>query len=435
MKKIGFLILLALILNINAKANGGPVDGSAVYKTGNIVLIKHANIKLEKEILKIKLEGDYSIISVTYQLKNNNNYDIDVTYGFPIDIKSGGTNYDMEWKEEYVPYIQFTANEINLPVKRQLDYSIFKSKSNKIDEENFEYRRNWYVVDFSIDKGETVNLIVNYKVKNGYIDWSTSKSFFESYSERELIYDLSPAQYWGDGIIDKLKIEIDASDVIKNGEELDLHGLELKNISGKYINKFSNFDLKTAQDLYISYNNKVEKISKYILEHRIPSSYIKSIEVSSQLEGNYSKANMFDNNFKTAWVEGVSGNGIGEKIKIELNNYTLDAVCLINGYSKNSDTYTENNRIKKIKIEIEKVDYQDSNNIIAETFDKEFEDLPFININLNNFYSLTGTIDDYRLGYTKVLSITITILEVYKGTKYDDTCISELYLLGYQWKN
>ncbi len=41
-------------------------------------------------------------------------------------------------------------------------------------------------------------------------------------------------------------------------------------------------------------------------------------------------------------------------------------------------------------------------------------------------------IGDYGDGYAKVRKITITILEVYEGTKYSDTCISEVLLLGYR---
>lgn len=435
MKRIGYLILLTLTINLNIRANGGPVDGSAVYKTGDIVLIKQANIKLEKEILKIKLEGDYSIINVTYLLKNNGFSDIDVTYAFPIDIMRTELNYSLEWKEEYIPYIQFTANSTILPIKRQLDINILETKINDLDKQPIETRRNWYIADFSIPKGETLNLSVDYKVKNSFEDWSTSKGFFAGYSERNLIYDFSPAQNWGDGIINSLTVEVDASDITNYNGEVVLKGLELSNNSGKYYNEFTNFDLKNSNNLLITYKNENVKNSNFIIEHRIPSSEIKSIQVSSELEGDYSKMNLLDNNFNTAWVEGVSGNGIGEKIIIQLNHYRLGAICIVNGYTKNSETYYSNNRIKRVKVEKEFVDYQDPNKTSVEVYEIDIKDIPFSNINLNNFYSLTSTIGDYGEGYAKIRSITITILEVYPGTKYNDTCISELYLLGYQWED
>lgn len=436
MKRIVNLIIMVLIFNISVKANGGPIDGSAVYRTGDIVLIKQANIKLEKETLKIKLDGDHSVVNVTYQIRNNGYSKIDVTYGFPVDIvRDEMMSYDMEWQDEYIPSIQFSANGVKLPVKRQLDYSIMESKRSASDEHSIEFRRNWYVVDFSINKGESLSLSVEYKVKNGFTDWSTNKYFFENYSKRELIYDFSPAQNWGDGSINSLTVEVDASSIINTGGEIDFKGLKLINNSGKYVNEFTNFDLKASENLLISYSNKVGKYSDFITKYRIPSSNIKSIEVSSELEGNYSKMNLFDGSFETAWVEGVAGSGIGEKIKIQLSDNRLAAICLVNGYTKNSETYTTNNRIKKVKIEKEIVDYQDPNKTSIKTYEQEIKDLPFSSINLSNFYSMTSTIGDYGEGYSKVRSISITILEVYKGTKYDDTCISELYLLGAQWKD
>ena len=66
MKQFKLLIITIIyILSIDVHANGGPIDGSAVYRTGNIVLLKYERIKLEKEILKIKVQGDYSIINLS----------------------------------------------------------------------------------------------------------------------------------------------------------------------------------------------------------------------------------------------------------------------------------------------------------------------------------------------------------------------------------
>lgn len=417
---------------MSAKANGGPVDGSAVYKAGNIVLIKQADIKLEKEELKITLDGDYSIVSVKYLLKNEAHSKIDVTYGFPIDIIREEMNYDLEWKDEYVPNIQFAANGTILPVKRQLDFSVQEFKSNNPNERHpIEFKRNWYIVDFSINKGESLSLSVDYKVKNGFTDWETSKDFFASYGNREFTYDFSPAQNWGNGIIDLLTVEVDASAVMSHNEEVTLKGLELPNTATIYANEFRNFDLKKSENLIISYRNEHEKYSEHILTSRMPLSQLKSIEVSSELKGNYSKMNLLDNDFNSAWVEGASGSGAGEKITIQLNDYLLGAICLVNGYAKNAEAYTANNRVKRVKVEREVVDLQDLNTTSIEVEELEIQDLPFANIHLDNFYSLVTIIGNYGDGYQKVRSITITILEVYPGTKYDDTCITELYLLGY----
>lgn len=428
------LLVLMIIFNLNTLANGGPVDGSAVYRTGDIVMMEYSDIKLQKETLNIRLEGDYSIINVKYHLKNNGYSKTDVTYGFPIDIvRDELISYKTEWQKEYVPNIEFKADGRKLPIKQQLDYSIFKD--NNLDKRGnpITYRRNWYVVDFSIDKDDTLILNVNYKVKNGFSDWETSKTFFETYSTRELIYDFSPAQNWGNGIIDTLTVEVDASAIIDNAGEVLFKGMKFSQNKGKFINKTANFNLKKCEELAISYNIENEKYSNYLQKRRIPVTELKNIEVSSELEGNYSKHNLFDNDFNTTWAEGVVGSGIGEKIKIQLDDMHLLGICLINGYTKNSQTYKSNNRIKRVRIEKEYVSFIDDITPIIDTVEIDVKDLPYRNININNFYSLSSTLIDFGEGCSKVSNITITILEVYPGEKYDDTCISELFLMGYKW--
>lgn len=55
-----------------------------------------------------------------------------------------------------------------------------------------------------------------------------------------------------------------------------------------------------------------------------------------------------------SWVEGVNGNGIGEKINFETNGEVL---YFFNGYVSFSKPwlYTDNGRVKKIKISSKKV--------------------------------------------------------------------------------
>jgi hypothetical protein len=141
---------------------------------------------------------------------------------------------------------------------------------------------------------------------------------------------------------------------------------------------------------------------------------------------------MFDFDFNTAWAEGINGDGIGEKIEIELNKYPLVAICLINGYTKNADLYKSNNRIKKLKIDIEYVDYKDSTKLDIESNEVVLKDFEFQDVSKNNFGSIISVIGDYGEGYRQITKITLTVLDVYKGIKYTDTCISELLLLGYE---
>ncbi|WP_299711167.1 hypothetical protein [uncultured Tenacibaculum sp.] len=426
MKKI---FALFFIITLKIFANGGPIDGSVFHKTGDIILLKHANITLIKEDLKIKLKGDYSYVMVTYVLKNKAYSKEDITYGFPVEFMT-----DSDWRvdEDLLSSFKFSINDKQIPFKSQTDLSVFKSEVESFANEKVSVKRKWHVMNFSLEEDETITLKVSYKVKNSFLDWSTSKSFFENYDDRKFIYDFSPAHKWGNGKVQTMNIELDAREVINKGGKLEFKGIELKENEGVYSLSKSNFDLKKELPLYVSYRNKTEKYSKFLLKKRINKKYLKKIKVSSQLKGNYKKSYLFDGNFNTAWVEGKKGAGIGEKIEIELDNYNLAAICLVNGYTKNANTYLENNRLKKIKVEKEFIDYNDPNKTQSSSFEKTFEDKKFSSINTDNFYDLVTKVADFGDGYLKIKKVTITILEVYKGTKYNDTCITELFLLGYR---
>ncbi len=428
MKKLFTLLFLSIILK--TFANGGPIDGSVFYKTGDIVLMKYAGIKLIKENLKIKLDGDYSLVTVNYILENKSSYKKGITYGFPVELLA---NSDWgEEEEDFLVDIKFSMNVNVLPLKSQTDLSEFKSEVKDFKENEVSVKRRWYVVEFSIEKEETIQLTVSYKVKNSFIDWATSKSFFENYDERKFIYDFTPAHKWGNGSVESMNIEVDASKIIANGGKVNIKGVSLSKNKGIYNLTENNFDLKNALPLYISYENKSKNFSKRVLKHRISEKHIKKVKVSSKLRGDYEKENLFDINFNTAWVEGKRGPGIGEKIEIELDNYKVAAICLINGYSKNAEVFKKNNRLKKIKVDTEMIDYEDASKIIKQSKEIIFKDKKFKEINLNNFYHLNETVEDYGGFLLKVKKITITILEVYRGTTYNDTCISELFLLGYK---
>ena len=73
--------------------------------------------------------------------------------------------------------------------------------------------------------------------------------------------------------------------------------------------------------------------------------------MASSTLNNYPVSNILDHDFSTAWVEGGIGNGIGEKIRIELSEpILLEQIIIMNGYQKSLKTYLENNIVKKLKI-------------------------------------------------------------------------------------
>ena len=68
----------------------------------------------------------------------------------------------------------------------------------------------------------------------------------------------------------------------------------------------------------------------------------------------YCASNLANLELNSPWGEGVNGNGIGEKISFETNGEVL---YFFNGYVSFSKPwlYTDNGRVKKIKISSKKV--------------------------------------------------------------------------------
>jgi hypothetical protein len=151
---------------------------------------------------------------------------------------------------------------------------------------------------------------------------------------------------------------------------------------------------------------------RYLPESISASSYL----VESNIE--YTPHNMGTFAIGRPWVEGALGQGTGEKIIISgdttgYNFLPLDlsyAIHISLGYVSYSKPYLyhENSRPKKIKI-----------NTWNTSYIVDLKDTPHFQI----------IVFDHSLGYygdEQSSSFEIEILEVYPGTKYQDTCINTL---------
>ncbi len=123
----------------------------------------------------------------------------------------------------------------------------------------------------------------------------------------------------------------------------------------------------------------------------------------------YVPENVMDGILQTAWVEGDEhGYGEGEWIKISFPEAChLDTLEIINGYDKTAknsgnNLWKRNSRVRRFEI--------------------EFSDGSSINRNLRDLRTWQKiSFSPVRTHYVKFI-----IRKVYKGDKYDDTCISEI---------
>jgi hypothetical protein len=135
----------------------------------------------------------------------------------------------------------------------------------------------------------------------------------------------------------------------------------------------------------------------------------------------YIPNNLIDNDESTAWVEGSKGDGIGEWISFENMRVVngkkvgmtecVKGMYIFNGYGKTEEFYYSNNRVKEVRIE-----FSNGKSISAELED-------------GLMYPQQIDFGDYL----ETESIKVTILSVYKGKKYADTCISEVFFYSIDW--
>jgi hypothetical protein len=165
---------------------------------------------------------------------------------------------------------------------------------------------------------------------------------------------------------------------------------------------------------------------------------------TSSFKKNYPVSNLIDNNFLTAWAEGKDDDGIGEVVVIDIDtiNVSKFALYIWGGYGKSEKTFSENNRPKKVSVYLlGTYCYQctpavctESNWSVIDSLNYELKDLngfqilpiPKIKIkedSLNCSDRKSYLPDDPPIYNFK---LAIKIVSIYKGTKYHDTCISEI---------
>lgn len=174
-----------------------------------------------------------------------------------------------------------------------------------------------------------------------------------------------------------------------------------------------NFDAKQQLD---DTTQTMQSISKKVIESEISvadtendkpcfDKIFATSTLASEGSNTYYVDNLVDNNKSTAWVEGSDNEGIGQSVVFKSDKLQkISRIKILNGYCKSKDLYLKNNRVKAVKII-----FSDGTIITRQIKDlyNEFELIEF-----------DSPIDCDEL--------TLEIQEVYKGSKYNDTCISEI---------
>ena len=150
--------------------------------------------------------------------------------------------------------------------------------------------------------------------------------------------------------------------------------------------------------------------------------YVCEVKASSVLapqgKTSYDASHLAIDDRENIWAEGVDGYGIGESIEIKQMylgtghaELTLYSMCIVNGNAKSATKWQENSRVKSMKLYYEGEYLGDIE--LEDTIKPQYIDLSPLNIKVGN-------------GFDAHFKFEIT--DVYKGSKYDDTCLTGIII-------
>lgn len=144
-----------------------------------------------------------------------------------------------------------------------------------------------------------------------------------------------------------------------------------------------------------------------------------SSTLPKQAANTYTANNAHDLRYDTAWVEGVSGPGIGETLTYTFTNKAprITEILIHTGYIKDEDTWLKNNRVKTLELAI-----NGEPTAVLRLADTRAQQ----SFDLNEL----GPGPLGRRAGGEDLVLRFKILDIYPGTEFDDTAISEIYFDG-----
>lgn len=168
---------------------------------------------------------------------------------------------------------------------------------------------------------------------------------------------------------------------------------------------------------------------------------------SSELEmdiykdfGKYCSVNLGDNDPLTCWAEGSENDGIGEFIWMTIPE-NIATIRIRNGYQKNETIYLANNRPQNVEFELY-ASYEPSgyvteshngffiSEMIAATSVILKDEYGYQDIKLGfDWQEIHSQLSNDRTFDNDRFILKIKILDIYKGNKWNDACISDINIV------
>lgn len=431
------MTLLVLLVPLSAaSANGGPIDGSRVLGPGSVELAQVEGVELRSEELSFVLHADRVDAEAVYVLDNTGPA-TDVEFGFPVDflIDLEDINYFYDEAADQLPEVsEFSMSLDGEPL--QVDRVVADTSEYESNDWTFHRASLWHLTELRLSGGATHELRVTWSFKPSYLDAAFSKCWYPIWGPRSFVYRLDPAGGWGDGVVESVSVRIDLDEIVHSGDDFTMPGGGSWIDPSTYVWTAADFDMAGAEPLQALYSVDHLKDSEFILANLLDAGDVEAIRTSPVLPASggitYEPENLLDMDFTTAWCPG--GTGAGAWIELDMEPCLLGALLIANGYTKSEEAYTANSRIRSVRVTLTgDPDNGRGGGQEGVVYDEviTLEDIPWAELDGRNFArGLQELFSESDLGMA-VAGIRLEILEVYPGTTWDDLCVSELVLSGY----
>ncbi len=425
------------------RANGGVFNSSAVQRTGNLVPLQKESISLDRENLAIRFERDTAFVKVDYELVNHQGGD-EVIFGFPVDLFTPETleavnGYDYVLSQSFGDF-QVSDNDVRLTVEKTVDKPLGPDERPPGLDGKIQLVRRWSLVQLTFRPGERKRVTVSYRVTCIAKDYGFSERGWDwKFGERSFFYTFRPASTWGDGRVRELNISVDAKWLRERGVPITrTEPTGYVDEEGTMHWHFRNQKLSDLPDMRVGYNPAELYSNEAITKDLVPKEKMRTLDVSSNLPSagghRYSEQSMLDRDLDTAWVEGAKGAGIGESIVFTPPKKTyVESIGILNGYAVDRRLYYANGRIKKLRVEVDVGEGAEPNER-HRVKDVTLPDRPYEQLNRRYPLPSIDWVLNHGQGGGFIDRVRFTILEVYPGTDYEDTAITEFYVCGFPVK-
>ena len=412
MKKILFAFGLFILGSASVFADSANVGG----KGNTVTMLNNEDVQMVSEVINLtvgsesktseiygEIYGGHVDVDVSYVFKNLSNKAVTVQMGFPEEC--GGSCYidDPEFKSDNIGTYE---NYKLLDFKAYDDDKDYSITFKKDDDSSLD--KNWYTYEVKFAPGEEK------KITNSY--WIVPFSYKSGV--RWFDYILETGASWK-GVIESVDVFLNFDDVMTPYDILELSPSDYKytrGLLGHISWHFDNLEPGFDSNIHAIYRDPdggdfgCEMASEFGADSQgSASSYL-----PADSEYYYFPCKGYDHNNSTAWVEGVDGDGKGQWLEIPVpSGENLSVMRISNGYASNEDTWAKNNRVKKAKLTF--------SNGITQTIElDDFFGYQFVYLDTPFFVSY----DDENV------TAKLEILEVYPGSKFNDTALSEVQILG-----